>query len=304
MDCTSSLDSKLAVRPISPFLELGAYEALWNRKGTTFKSIAELFRTKENATPSSFVSQDEAESFAKKTLELLEKNGVKKFGVRIHSEKEYPQKLRDAWNPIEMMYYQGCWDFVSCPKLVAVVGTRNPSDEGVLRTKKLVKLLVKEGYGIVSGLAKGIDTVAHETAIESDGLTIAVIGTPLNHAYPKENVQLQHKIANNFLLISQIPVYRYSNQTFKGNRLFFPERNITMSALTSATIIVEAGETSGTLTQARAALAQKRKLFILDNCFRNPNLTWPRRFEKEGAIRVREIDDIKENLGSSEIIED
>ena len=77
-----------------------------------------------------------------------------------------------------------------------------------------------------------------------------------------------------------------------------------MSALTSATIIVEAGETSGTLTQARAALAQKRKLFILDNCFRNPNLTWPRRFEKEGAIRVREIDDIKENLGSSEIIED
>ncbi|EQD55013.1 SMF family protein [mine drainage metagenome] len=69
--------------------------------------------------------------------------------------------------------------------------------------------------------------------------------------------------------MSQIPVYRYSQQTYKGNRLFFPERNITMSALTEATVIVEAGETSGTLTQARAAIAQGRKLFILDNCFQN-----------------------------------
>src|SRR3546814_6108185 len=75
------------------------------------------------------------------------------------------------------------------------------------------------------------------------------------------------------------------------NRFFFPERNATMSALTLGTIIVEAGETSGTLTQARAAFHQGRKLFILDSCFQRTDITWPARFEKDGAIRVRTTDD-------------
>ena len=95
-----------------------------------------------------------------------------------------------------------------------------------------------------------------------------MIGTPLSHAYPQDNAELQRKIATDFLLISQVPVKRYETSGFPLNRLFFPERNITMSALTEATIIVEAGETSGTLIQARAALHQGRKLFILDSCFR------------------------------------
>ena len=81
------------------------------------------------------------------------------------------------------------------------------------------------------------------------------------------------------------------------NRLFFPQRNITMSALTEATVIIEAGNTSGTLTQARAAIAQGRKLFILDSCFQRSDLTWPRRFEEQGAIRVREYEQIREVLG-------
>jgi DNA processing protein len=114
----------------------------------------------------------------------------------------------------------------------------------------------------------------------------------LGSYYPPENRQLQDRIARDFLLISQVPVLRYKRQAIPQNRLFFPERNVTMSALTEATVIVEAGETSGTLTQARAALHQGRKLFILDSCFRRPDLTWPARFEQRGAIRVRYIDDI------------
>jgi DNA processing protein len=94
-------------------------------------------------------------------------------------------------------------------------------------------------------------------------------------------------------------VLRYANQAVPQNRLFFPERNVTMSALTEATIIVEAGETSGTLTQARAALYQGRKLFILDSCFTNAALTWPARFEAEGAVRVRTADDIWAALPTS-----
>ncbi|MGE8459130.1 MAG: DNA-processing protein DprA, partial [Pseudomonas alloputida] len=178
----------------------------------------------------------------------------------------------------------------------AIVGTRNPSEEGVRRTAKLSSLLVREGYTIVSGLAKGVDTVAHGAAIKSGGKTIAVIGTPLDQVYPKENADLQRKIAREFLLISQVPVLVYAKRPPTVNRLFFPERNITMSALTQATIIVEAGETSGTLIQARAALKQGRKLFILDSNFHNPKLTWPRRFAEKGAIRVRDLDDIVSNL--------
>ena len=124
------------------------------------------------------------------------------------------------------------------------------------------------------------------------------IGTPLSHAYPKENAGLQNDIAENFLVISQVPVKRYESQDYRRNRAFFPERNITMSALTEATIIVEAGETSGTLFQARAALQQGRRLFILDSCFRSTALTWPEKFAQKGAIRVKDYDDVRRHLST------
>lgn len=145
-------------------------------------------------------------------------------------------------------------------------------------------------------MAEGVDTYAHQTTLELGGNTIAVIGTPLSHNYPKQNIELQTIIRKNFLLISQVPFQRYLDQDYRSNRIFFPERNITMSALSEATIIVEASDTSGTLTQARAALAQGRKLFILESCFKNSAITWPERFEALGAIRVRDYEDIRSNL--------
>ncbi len=126
-----------------------------------------------------------------------------------------------------------------------------------------------------------------------------MLGTPLSHSYPTENRELQKRLAEEYLLISQVPIIRYSQQHPNLNRLFFPERNVTMSALTEATVIVEARETSGTLVQARAAIAQKRKLFILDNCFQNKAITWSEKFEKQGAIRVRKYDDIRQHLSNA-----
>jgi len=117
---------------------------------------------------------------------------------------------------------------------------------------------VRVGWTIVSGLAEGIDTVAHTTALELGGRTIAVIGTPISESYPKSNAELQARIAKDFLVVSQVPIERYGHQIWKQNRGFFPERNVTMSALTEATVIVEASNTSGTLIQARAALRQNR----------------------------------------------
>jgi DNA processing protein len=294
-EMSSALASSLPA--ISPLLEMGSYEALWAEKGASFKTVAERFRTHPDSLPSDFVMSTIAEDFGKRALSILTKAGVTRFGVRVNGAGEYPEKLRDAAHPVELLYYQGWWDLVNSP-CVAVVGTREPSDEGKRRAEKITKSLVQDGFTVVSGLAKGIDAIAHRTAIESAGRTIAVIGTPLSHSYPKENKELQQEIAEDFLLLSQVPVYRYSTQDWRVNRLFFPERNITMSALTLGTVIVEAGETSGTLVQARAAIHQGRKLFILDSCFNKPGLTWPSRFEKLGAIRVRDYEDVRRHLGN------
>jgi DNA processing protein len=284
-------------RPISPWLEMGAYECLWTKAHQSFKTMADLFRKEEDSVPSDFVLPEIAEKCARDATDILHKRLVKKFGIRLYGTGEYPIRLRDARNPVQLLYFQGWWDLART-RCVAVVGTREPSDAGIIRAKKLVRHLVEDGYTIVSGLASGIDEVSHKTAIMCRGFTIAVIGTALSQAYPIENAELQAEIARDHLLISQVPVIRSSTQDWRSNRSFFPQRNITMSALTDATLIVEASDTSGTLMQARAAIQQGRKLFILDSCFKDSKLTWPRRYEKLGAIRVRDYTDIQTHLGN------
>ena len=287
-----------AVNPISPRRELGAYEALWLEQGATFKSIADRFAADPSALPSDFVSPGDAARCADETFSVLKKAGVHQFGVRINHAGDYPRRLRDARHPVELLYYQGAWELSEAPA-IAVVGSRKASADGLKRAAQLARELVKRDYTVVSGLAEGIDTAAHTAALAAGGRTIAVIGTPLGTYYPRPNRELQDRIAREHLLISQVPVLRYHRQAVPQNRLFFPERNVTMSALTEATVIVEAGETSGTLTQARAALYQGRKLFILDSCFQRTDITWPARFETEGAIRVRTAEDIWAALPSS-----
>jgi DNA processing protein len=241
------------------------------------------------------VPEGEARRIGARVIAKLRDRTSRRFDVRLHGELDYPAKLRDATYPVELLYFQGHWD-LAYTRSVAVVGTRKPTPDGVTRTEQLVKKLVRDGFTIVSGLAEGVDTAAHTTAIEAEGQTIAVIGTPLGQAYPRSNQALQEQIADKYLLISQVPVERYDAQNPKVNRFFFPERNKTMAALSEATIIVEAGETSGTLIQAREAIKQGRKLFILNSCFERSDLTWPARFEKDGAIRVRDYDDIRRQL--------
>ena len=293
------LESKdFEARAVSPLRELGAYEALWEEPEATFKRLSERFAAHPGAVPSDFVSESRAEECAAFVLRRFEQAEVGRVGVRVHGAGDYPEQLRDAAHPVELLYYQGWWDLVNS-RCVAVVGAREASPEGIARSRKLVRALVADDFTIVSGLATGIDTAAHETALAAGGRTIAVIGTPLSHNYPRENAELQRRLADEYLVISQVPVSRYERQDWRRNRAFFPERNITMSALTVATIIIEAGETSGTLYQARAALAQGRKLFILDSCFRNPKLTWPGRFAEKGAIRVKDYDDIQRHLSAA-----
>ena len=286
-----------AQRAVSPFLELGAYEALWDEQSTSFKTLANLFAKRVGTIPSDFVERSRAFSYANEVHARLKDAGIKSYGVRVHGAGEYPERLRVADHPVALLYFQGWWELVNSPRSVAVVGTRSPTAEGLARTRNLVKALLQDDFTIVSGLATGVDTAAHTTAIEQGGRTIAVLGTPLSRAYPASNSRLQNEIAANHLLISQVPVKRYENPINPTvNNFFFPERNVTMSALTDATIIIEAGDTSGTLVQARHALKQGRKLFILESNFRNSEIKWPHAYEERGAIRVAEYDDVRRHL--------
>lgn len=298
----AALGREHAVPAVSPWLEMGAYEALWDTDPkASFKSIADRFRSDPDALPSDFVNKATAAEYAHRTDKLLKQRGVNAYGVRLNGTGDYPAKLRDARHPIELLYYQGEWGLADTP-CVAVVGTREPSDEGIKRARQITKCLIDDGYTIVSGLAAGIDTVAHMAAIEYSVPTIAVIGTPIGVYYPRANEGLQRKIAEEHLVISQVPNIRYHRMPLLQKRSLFPERNVTMSALTLATIIIEASNTSGTLKQAQAALHQGRKLFILNSCFERPDLTWPARFAEQGAIRVRDYNDIRSTLSKTPAI--
>jgi DNA processing protein len=202
-------DPRFHLRPISPFNELGAYEAMWTEPKSSFRWLADKFREHPGSLPSDFVPEAIALQHAERVRQMLTAAGIKHFGVRVHGTAEYPESLRCAEHPVELLYFQGWCDLVNS-RSVAVIGTREPSGEGRARAKKLVRRLVEDDVTVVSGLARGIDTVVHQTAIESDGRTIAVLGTPLNVRYPQENAELQALIAREHLVISQVPVIRYS----------------------------------------------------------------------------------------------
>ncbi len=240
----------LESRPVSPFQEMGPYEYLWTRPKKPFHSLFNKFNKYPGSVPSDFVQdKQEAYKYAKLVRDRFFKANIDRFGIHVYGVGEYPQKLRDAKYPIALIYYQGWWD-LAASRSIAVIGTRNPSQDGLKRTQQVVRELVKNNFTVVSGLATGIDTKAHKTAIEENGNTIAVIGTPLSHVYPKENRELQNHLAKHLLVISQVPLMRHESQGYRYNRTFFLERNVTMSVLTEATIIIEAGKIGDTYPSA------------------------------------------------------
>lgn len=279
---------------IAPSIEMGAYEALWDETPkASFKVIRESLRImSDDVMPSSLIEYKKAVEYAERVFRRIEKSELKGVGIRIRGTYDYYHRFDDVQYPLEVVYYQGLWALIYYPRKISIVGSRKITNEGKQRTLNLVDHLVRNHRcAIVSGLAEGVDTFAHKRAIQLGAPTIAVIGTPLTAIYPRSNEQLQKHIARYHLVISQVPFERYYKQDFKINRFFFPQRNITMSAISDATIIVEASDTSGSLTQARAAISQGRKLLIMNSCFEK-GLKWPERYLAQGAIRIKDFDDI------------
>lgn len=279
----------------SPYRELIAYEYLWSKEGSSLKKISDKLN-KGNILPSEYLQSDSLFPYTSELKEIEDyiKPRLKQFSIIFRENVQYSQKLLNSKYPANMFYYKGNLDYFDSP-CISIVGTRNMTREGGARAHKLSKELSKY-YTIVSGLAKGIDTVALKTAIENKGHVIGVIGTPIDRYYPKENQSLQDYIGSNYLLISQVPIYKYDHQPFSSKRNYFPERNVTMAAISEATVIVEASETSGTHVQARACFEQGKKLFILNSCFENKAITWPQKYLEKGAYRINSVEEIFEIL--------
>jgi DNA processing protein len=175
---------------------------------------------------------------------------------------------------------------------VAIVGTRNPSTQGLETASRIAGELGLKGVIIVSGLARGVDTAAHTAALEADGTTICVLGTPLSRTYPIENTELQHRIMRDNLAVSQ---FAESDPVLPRN---FVIRNRTMALLADASIIIESGEGGGSLNQGWETLRLGRPLFIHEREFEKPGVEWPHKMALYGAVRFREASDIFDQIPS------
>jgi DNA processing protein len=213
-------------------------------------------------------------------------------GIQTGTAEELYGLLNDVeqQNAPPQLWLQGDAELLRRGLRVAVVGSRSPSPAGRQRAAQLAHKLAGDEITVVSGLALGVDTIAHRTAIDSGGRTIAVLGTPLDHYQPRQNTALQDEIGRDHLLVSQFPS---GHPVLRSN---FPRRNRTMALLCHASVIVEAGESSGTLSQGWEALRLGRPLFLLRSVADNPALSWPREMIQYGAFVLTKFEELLEVL--------
>lgn len=220
-----------------------------------------------------------------------EEKKAKKIGAYIltPADKDYPEILKNFEDAPLALYVMGTLN-KSDKKRIAIVGTRRPTHYGREITNKITRELVSYNFTIISGMARGIDTIAHSAAIASGGRTIAVLGGAIDHIYPPENKDLAKKIKDNGAIISEFPLGRPPDKTS------FPIRNRIISALSYGVLIPEAGLTSGALITANFALEQGKSIFAIPGRIDSPASKGCHKLVKEGAKLVENVEDIIEEF--------
>ena len=217
-------------------------------------------------------------------------------GIRTHrvtlltlADADYPQTLRWIVDPPAVLYVRG--RFVSSHQLaVAVIGSRKPSAYGKMSAQLFSRTLAEHGYTVVSGMARGIDSLAHQGALQAGGQTLAVLGSGINTIYPPENRRLYEQICAQGAVLSEFPLHT------KPDRWNFPRRNRIISGLSLGTLVIEATARSGSLHTARHALDQGREVFAVPGRIHDPNSQGTNGLIKKGAKLVETIDDILDEL--------
>ncbi|HXC57995.1 MAG TPA: DNA-processing protein DprA [Steroidobacteraceae bacterium] len=219
----------------------------------------------------------------------LEQSGTSMLTI---AAPDYPAQLAALPDPPAALFLRGQRRLLHSPQL-AIVGSRRPTAAGRRIAHTLARTLGGAGLCIVSGLARGIDTAAHEGALEAAAGTIAICGTGLDQCYPPENQALYQRIERDGLLLSEFlprtPPLRFN----------FPRRNRIISGLARGTVVIEAAEGSGSLITARAALSQGREVFAVPGSPLNPLAAGCLELLREGAHLVRQAQDVLEQLDVS-----
>ncbi len=208
------------------------------------------------------------------------------------SDPGYPPALLHTEDPPLLLYAMGgCVDrLASMPAAVAIVGSRNPTPQGVVNARAFAHSLSQAGLVVVSGMALGIDGAAHEGALDAGGTTVAVVGTGLDRVYPKRHLALAHRIAEHGAVVSELPL---GTPPLAHN---FPRRNRLISALSQGTLVVEAALQSGSLITARLALEQGKEVFAIPGSIHAPQARGCHALIKQGTKLVESAQDVLEEL--------
>lgn len=221
-------------------------------------------------------------------------------------DPDYPEALLNIEDPPPLLYAMGqtqhlADDFADCAKCgVAVVGSRNPTPQGIQNARQFSELLAQSGLTIVSGLALGIDGAAHEGALSGHGgnslATIAVVGTGLDRVYPKSHHALAHQIASKGLILSEYPL---GTPPLSAN---FPKRNRIISGLCKGTLVVEAALKSGSLITARMAVEQGKEVFAIPGSIHSTQARGCHALIKQGAKLVESGQDVLDELDTVSVL--
>ena len=215
-------------------------------------------------------------------------------GVRLTTvlDEDYPVNLRTIYNLPPFLFYCGELQPEDAYS-VAVVGTRDASPEGLKRARRMAALLVEAGVTVLSGLARGIDTAAHEGCLEAGGRTIAVLGSGIRRVYPPESTDLAARIAENGAVVSQFwPDTAPTSYTF-------PRRNVVTSGMGQGTVVIEASATSGAKMQARLAIEHGKQVFLVRSLVTERE--WAKKYlQRPRVFEVSDVGDIVKALRSPE----
>jgi len=271
----------LGSRKISRLLQaFGSPKGVWKASEAELRSVAGL-------------SHQNVFQLCKKDMEAADQiiNKAKKSGIRIITiqDAEYPENLRNIYDPPHVLYVVG-QPFQQEDIMISVVGSRMASPYGKSIAEKISFELAQRGIIIVSGMARGIDTYAHKGALKAGKRTVAVLGCGVDIVYPKENRELMKYISKHGAIISEYPPGTYPNP---GN---FPARNRIISGLSYGTVVIEAGEKSGSLITADCALEQGREVFAVPGNIDGKYSIGTNNLIKQGAKLVNSEMDILDEL--------
>ena len=263
----------------------------WNRLAGSIEeagSALALLEELEKAKDPRLFSVESAEV----TLDQLEERVIsyEQEGIWLTTvlDAAYPMNLRMVHDRPPVLFVRGRLSAVD-ERSVAVVGSRKASPEGLEKAAEIARDLVAHDYVVVSGLAAGIDTAAHQATLDVDGRTVGVVGTGLRHHFPKQNAELQERLGRESAVVSQF----WPGQ--EARRWTFPQRNAVMSGFSRASIIVEAGNKSGARMQARLAIEHGRPVLLLRSLLRHQ---WAQTYanERSGTYVVETSEEILQHL--------